>query len=519
MRAGIIMALVALVACGDDDAPSGSDGGTDAGGEVRCTTAAECDDDLFCNGEETCSEGVCRSGAAPCTTACDEDADECAAECPDADGDGAEDAACGGTDCDDADPDRYPGNPEICDASHDEDCDPTTFGPDGDGDGYASSECCNGDECGRDCDDASEGISPVATDGCGGGDEDCDGTIDEEPDSTYYRDEDNDNYGLDDDTVMSCSLPSGYAARGGDCSDDPVADLIANERNPGASEICNGVDDDCDGTIDETDGAPCACSPVGSTRPCGLTDPELDGVGVCVLGEQTCNEVDGSAAWGACAGATAPSSESCNTSDDDCDGMVDEGVLVAQWQDVDGDDYGVGEPIMGCTLMAGYALEPGDCDDGDMGVFPGADESCDGVDEDCDGVADDLDADAVESCAGADGTAIGCADGSSGWACVYSCDAGFYDCNTLPGCETPESGTNCGRCGLACGSGTICDEGLCVCDRGLANCDSGGARWDRSCETSSSSLDESSRPPCESCFAAPGASCRWNVLTGVCQCG
>jgi uncharacterized protein (TIGR03382 family) len=43
--------------------------------------------------------------------------------CPDADGDGYLDVACGGTDCADADPAVYPGATEICDNGRDDDCD------------------------------------------------------------------------------------------------------------------------------------------------------------------------------------------------------------------------------------------------------------------------------------------------------------------------------------------------------------------------------------------------------------
>ncbi len=45
------------------------------------------------------------------------------AGCPDADGDGHEDAACGGDDCDDGDPTIYPGAPEVCGDGIDQDCD------------------------------------------------------------------------------------------------------------------------------------------------------------------------------------------------------------------------------------------------------------------------------------------------------------------------------------------------------------------------------------------------------------
>ena len=64
---------------------------------------------------------------------------------PDRDGDGHRAIECGGDDCDDDDPGRYPGRPEVCDAAgHDEDCDPRTAGfKDDDGDGFVDAECRN----------------------------------------------------------------------------------------------------------------------------------------------------------------------------------------------------------------------------------------------------------------------------------------------------------------------------------------------------------------------------------------
>ena len=121
---------------------------------------------------------ACDGGDDDCDGAVDE---ACGTDCadPDRDGDGVARVACGGGDCDDADPGRFPGNPEICDAV-DQDCDMATLGVrDDDGDGAISAMCCNGPECGTDCDDLRSLVGPVRAEVCNGLDDDCDGTVDE----------------------------------------------------------------------------------------------------------------------------------------------------------------------------------------------------------------------------------------------------------------------------------------------------------------------------------------------------
>jgi MYXO-CTERM domain-containing protein len=88
-----------------------------------------------------------------------------------------------------------------------------------------------------------------------------------------------------------------------DCDDTEPA------VHPGATELCNGVDDDCDDEIDE--GCPCDD---GATRPCGSD------VGECSPGTERCTAEQ----WGACEGETGPQPELCNGVDDDCDGEIDE---------------------------------------------------------------------------------------------------------------------------------------------------------------------------------------------------
>ncbi|MBO6939199.1 MAG: putative metal-binding motif-containing protein [Deltaproteobacteria bacterium] len=371
-----------------------------------CLSDADCDDGVFCNGVEECAGasagaiGTCNPGTPPCVGACDEVTRTCDdTSCPDLDMDGFADIRCGGDDCDDDDPDAYPGNTEVCDSEgHDEDCDPDTFGADDDEDGYQSDECCNGDRCGTDCDDDLAGRNPGAVDGCGGGDEDCDGSLDEEPDSIFYRDQDSDNYGVTTDTIAACSLPSGYAAASGDCSDDPFAASNANEINPGATEICDEIDNNCSGVVDDIPSGACACTVPDMERDCGLVDPTRDGVGICRLGLQTCSD----GAWTTCVDSVPPTTEDsqpCNSIDEDCDGMVDEGVVTRCYVDTDSDGYapaGAGS-IDSCSCPSGYTARAPvgldvDCRPMDPNASPARGEqefTCNGVDNDCDGRVDE----------------------------------------------------------------------------------------------------------------------------------
>lgn len=278
MRRLVLLAVTMLPlvpACGGT--PSSTDAGnTDAQRETdaaarACFTDPDCDDGIWCNGVESCVEGLCSRTARTCDDGiactrdfCNENMHACIAQAPDEDGDGFGDATCVdasgthlGGDCDDGDPNVYPGNPEICDA-FDQDCDPTTIGGgDTDHDGAVPIACCNplpsgGTSCGRDCDDTNPSISQLATEICDTIDNDCDTNVDENVQLESWPDLDGDGYGdasATPDTV--CIVPSSRANQGGDCDDH---DRLVHASG---DEICNGHDDDCDGTVDESSDASC----------------------------------------------------------------------------------------------------------------------------------------------------------------------------------------------------------------------------------------------------------------------
>ena len=304
-------------------------------------------------------------------------------------------------DCDDGDAAVHPGATELCNGV-DDDCDTeidegldwVVWYADVDLDGYGDPDLAL-EACAQpsghvaragDCDDSDGAVSPAATEVCDGLDNDCDGLVDSDDDSVtgsaiWYSDSDGDSYGDASSITEACSQPPGTVADATDCDDSDAA------INPGATELCNGVDDDCDGSVDV--GAVDIITWYADDDGDAYGDA-TDSVTACyapsgyVADATDCDDTDATVYPGA--------SEYCNGQDNDCDGVADNGALdMSTWYaDADGDAYGdASTTIIGCTLPTGYVADATDCDDADATVYPGATETCNGVDDDCDGTVDE----------------------------------------------------------------------------------------------------------------------------------
>ena len=205
---------------------------------------------------------------------------------------------------------------------------------------------------------------------CDGNDNDCNGTV-------------------DDPWVDSLGQPctgAGVCGTGTwECTDDEQGIICSTSPGGseahGTSERCDGLDNDCDGYTDEN-------FDVGNDFPCV-------GQGECGPGYFECDPADTNQYMTICStdiGGSMYSNQSypnlggtpetCDSLDNDCDGVTDNGFHIGE------SCNGIGECRLGvyeCDGSDNYrcSTNPGGS------LFDGNDEICDGKDNDCDGLTDE----------------------------------------------------------------------------------------------------------------------------------
>ncbi|MBS1500256.1 MAG: carboxypeptidase regulatory-like domain-containing protein [Bacteroidetes bacterium] len=193
------------------------------------------------------------------------------------------------------------------------------------------------------------------------------GNVDGVGDVTFYTDADEDGYGDPATITTDCEQPPGTVLVGGDC-DDSNPDI-----HPGASEICDGIDNDCANGVDD-----------GLTVTTWYADADNDGFGDPNSSIQNCEEEAPAGyvanntdlcpadinkqAPGAC-GCGVPETDSDTDGTPDCiDGCPNDPLKTAPGQcgcgnaDNDTDNDGIADCVDTCPGVTGQIGSA--CDDG-----------------------------------------------------------------------------------------------------------------------------------------------------------
>jgi hypothetical protein len=186
---------------------------------------------------------------------------------------------------------------------------------------------------------------------CNGADDDCDNATDEDyPTKGQACD------GADADLCKNGTWTCKGAGNGVECS---------NETGGSKTEACNGLDDDCDGSTDED------FPTKGQT--CDGADTDL-----CKEGTWTCTQASPVLT---CSDTTGNQTDTCNNQDDDCDGSTDED-FPTKGQTCDGSDADV-------CKNGTYTCNSGGTGVGCTNETLSKTESCNNQDDDCDGSTDE----------------------------------------------------------------------------------------------------------------------------------